>query len=73
MTSTRTAKGFRSVPFASALALALVLTGATVATATATAGTPNQVLGAVVLGLTSAGAGTALGVVIRARRRRPWR
>lgn len=71
MTSTRTAKVFRSVPFASALALALVLTGATVATATA--GTPNQVMGAVVLGLTAAGAGTALGVVIRARRRRPWR
>jgi len=71
MTSTRTAKVLRSVPVASALALALVLIGATVATATA--GTPNQVLGAVVLGLTSAGAGTALGVVIRARRRRPWR
>lgn len=64
-------KVLRSVPVASALALALVLTGATVATATA--GTPNQVLGAVVLGLTAAGAGTALGVVIRARRRRPWR
>lgn len=71
MTSTRNAKVLRSVPVASALALALVLIGVTVATATA--GTPNQVLGAVVLGLTSAGAGTALGVVIRARRRRPWR
>jgi hypothetical protein len=60
-------KIFGSVPFVAVLSLALVVLGAAVAADTA--GTSNEAMGALVLGLAAGGGGCATGTAIRMHRK----
>jgi hypothetical protein len=60
-------KIFGSVPFVAVLSLALLVLGAAVAAETA--GTPNEAMGALVLGLATGGGGCATGTAIRMHRK----